>query len=100
MSLPLPETFLEEMKVMLGKEYEAYLDSFKRPSCRGLRVNTLKWTAEECQKRVPAKLTPVPWILNGFFYEEEERLSKDPYYFAGLYYLQEPSAMMPASVLL
>lgn len=99
MSLPLPETFLEEMKEMLGKEYEAYLDSFKRPSCRGLRVNTLKWTAGECQKRVPAKLTPVPWILNGFFYEEEERLSKDPYYFAGLYYLQEPSAMTPASLL-
>ena len=46
----------------------------------------------------PFEITPVPWTDNGFYYDGE-RLSpaKHPYYSAGLYYLQEPSAMTPAS---
>ena len=89
---------------MLGQEYEAYLDSFKEPSGPGLRVNTLKWTSEECKGRmedmgISGLLEPIPWISNGFFYGQEERMAKNPYYYAGLYYLQEPSAMTPASVL-
>ena len=39
----------------------------------------------------------VPWISNGYFYEAEDAPGKHPFYSAGLYYLQEPSAMTPAS---
>ena len=39
----------------------------------------------------------VPWISNGYFYEAEDAPAKHPFYSAGLYYLQEPSAMTPAS---
>ena len=95
----LPEEFKREMEDMLGGEYEAYLESFGRPVSRGLRVNTLKWDRLECMEKLPCKTEPVPWIANGLFYEDEVRLSRDPYYFAGLYYLQEPSAMTPASLL-
>lgn len=87
------------MKELLGDEYNDYLNSFDVPRIYGLRANTRKWTPEECRSRIQTALTPVPWISNGFFYEEEARMSKDPYYYAGLYYLQEPSAMTPASVL-
>ena len=42
-------------------------------------------------------LTPVPWISNGFYYDGSVyQPAKHPYYYAGLYYLQEPSAMTPA----
>ena len=50
-------------------------------------------------KLSPFHLEPVPWCSNGFYYEESEQPAKHPYYYAGLYYIQEPSAMTPASVL-
>ena len=95
----LPEEFLEEMRDILGSEYEQYLDSFERPAVRGLRVNTLKWTREACMEKLPCRTEKVPWIPNGLFCDGDVRLSKDPYYYGGLYYLQEPSAMTPASLL-
>ena len=98
MKIQLPETFTASMKDLLGDEYQAYLDSFEEPRIYGLRVNTLKWTPEQCCQ-VYGDFQQVPWIANGLLYPEERRMAKDPYYYAGLYYLQEPSAMTPASVL-
>ena len=98
MKIQLPETFTASMKDLLGDEYQAYLDSFEEPRIYGLRVNTLKWTPEQC-RQVYGDFQEVPWIANGLLYPEERRMAKDPYYYAGLYYLQEPSAMTPASVL-
>lgn len=98
----LPDGFLNMMQGLLGQEYQAYLDSFEDRRLYGLRVNTMKLTAErlrELLEREVPSLTPIPWIANGFYYEEECRLSKHPCYYAGLYYLQEPSAMTPASIL-
>ncbi len=95
----LPEQFKEEMKALLGEDFQAYLDSFGRPAPGGLRVNTLKWTPEEAAERLPALRGPVPWCGSGFYYDGTERISRHPYYYAGLYYLQEPSAMAPARIL-
>src|SRR5690606_27339589 len=39
------------------------------------------------------KLEPVPWAPEGFYYDEKDRPGKHPYHEAGLYYIQEPSAM-------
>lgn len=96
----ISEEFLNRMKDLLGEEeYEAYLKSFDEERLYGLRINTLKITPEKFTNMTTLKLNPVPWIHNGFYYEGEERPAKDPYYYAGLYYLQEPSAMTPASLL-
>lgn len=97
----LPEKFIEEMKALLETEEELgqYMASFEEPQSCGLRVNTLRWNRDECRQQLPCSTTPVPWIPNGLFYDGSVRLSRDPYYYAGLYYLQEPSAMTPASVL-
>lgn len=45
------------------------------------------------------RLTPVPWAENGFYYEAEDAPGKHPYHEAGVYYIQEPSAMAPAGLL-
>lgn len=96
----ISEEFLQRMNDLLGEEeYEAYLKSFDEERLYGLRVNTLKITPEQFTKMTTRKRTPVPWTDNGFYYDGEERPAKDPYYYAGLYYLQEPSAMTPASLL-
>ena len=93
----LPSTFLARMKDMLGEEYPAFLNSYDSLRKFGLRVNTLKLSAQEFAKTAPFDLTPIPWVSNGFFYGKEDRPSRHPFYPAGLYYLQEPSAMTPSS---
>ena len=95
----LPEAFLCRMKEMLGNEYEAFLESYTRPRTFGLRLNTAKISAAEFEKIVPFPVTPIPWVKNAYFYPADVRPSRCPLYQAGLYYLQEPSAMTPASCL-
>lgn len=92
----LPEQYINKMKELLGDEFDAYIESFHAQRVYGLRVNTQKISVEDFLKISPFKLTPVPWIPNGFYYSEDEKPAKHPYYYAGLYYLQEPSAMTPA----
>lgn len=97
--MKLPGEFLQRMGKMLGTEYGAFLKSYEEPRKFGLRVNTAKISVEEFQKLAPFHLTPIPWIPNGFYYEREDDPARHPFYYAGLYYLQEPSAMTPATVL-
>lgn len=99
MAVQLPEQFLENMKELLGADYEAFLDSEQSLSFRGLRVNTSRMEAEKFEEISPFPLRPVPWTKNGFYVGEGAEPSRHPYYAAGLYYLQEPSAMAPAACL-
>ena len=96
----LPEEFLDRMKTMLGDDFQAFLNSYQQPRTFGLRVNTAKISCEEFEKIVPFPISPIPWIPDGYFYPEDVRPSKCAFYQAGLYYLQEPSAMTPVSRLL
>ena len=102
----LPSVYLDDMKKILGSEYEAFLDSYSRPCRKALRINTLKLGvrdaaafAEEFGRETGFHLTPVPWTQNGFYFEEEDQPSRHSFYSAGLYYLQEASAMAPAQIL-
>ncbi|MDD7078679.1 MAG: RsmB/NOP family class I SAM-dependent RNA methyltransferase [Lachnospiraceae bacterium] len=97
--MELPQEFLERMERMLGEEYEEFLRTYEEPRKFGLRVNTLKISVDEFVKLAPFHLTPIPWIDNGFYYEREDDPARHPFYYAGLYYLQEPSAMTPANIL-
>ncbi|MGN0155270.1 MAG: RsmF rRNA methyltransferase first C-terminal domain-containing protein [Lachnospiraceae bacterium] len=97
--MDLPVAFEQKMKDMLGPDYENYLASFECEAHQGLRVNTSKISVEDFLKISPYTLKPVPWCPNGFYYEKTEKPAKHPFYFAGLYYIQEPSAMTTASLL-
>ena len=96
----LPEEFLNRMNNMLGDDFQAFLNSYQQPRTFGLRVNTAKISCEEFEKIVPFPISSIPWIPGGYFYPENVRPSKCAFYQAGLYYLQEPSAMTPVSRLL
>lgn len=89
----LPDAFEQRMKRLLGDEYPAFRDALARPQARGLRVNPLKITPDAFAKQAPFTLTPVPWAQEGFFYPEQQRPGRHPWYDAGVYYIQEPSAM-------
>lgn len=94
-----PIEFTERMKTMLGGEYEAFLASYDRPKSQALRVNTLKGSREKFMETAPFSLRPVLWEKNGFYYEEDDRPGKHPYHEAGVYYIQEASAQVPAALL-
>ncbi|MDD6350776.1 MAG: RsmB/NOP family class I SAM-dependent RNA methyltransferase [Lachnospiraceae bacterium] len=99
MEITLPQAFLDRMKGMLGKDYEAFLASYDKPRHPALRVNPLKISPEDFQRLAPYDLEPVPWAVpNGFYYDPEARPGKSPYHEAGLYYIQEPSAMAVAAL--
>ena len=93
----LPERFVQRMKSLLSDEWDSFFMEARQVRQYGLRVNTLKISAEEFERIAPFHLTPVPWTEDGFYYEREDEPARHPFYGAGLYYLQEPSAMTPAS---
>lgn len=89
----LPEKFLQRMKERLGEDYPAFLDSYEKPPYKGLRVNALKISVEDFAELAPFPLgSPTDWEPLGFYIEEGKAGSYKEH-FAGLYYLQEPSAM-------
>mgnify|MGYP000053629823 CR=1 FL=1 len=95
--MELPSEFTKRMEALLGEEYPSFLECYGKEKKQGLRVNTAKISTEEFLKITPFQLTPIPWVENGFFYRKEDPVTKHPHYYAGLYYIQEPSAMVPAS---
>jgi NOL1/NOP2/sun family putative RNA methylase len=99
-TMKIPEEFKHKMRSLLGEdEYKEFMESYAGPRHYGLRVNTLKTDVESFLKLSPFKLKPVPWTSDGFYYAEGESPGKHPYYHAGLYYIQEPSAMFPGEIL-
>ncbi len=91
--MKLPEQFEERMKKLLGDEYPAFAASYDSAPYQGLRVNTCKITVEEFTRISPFSLRAVPWTQEGFYYSAADRPGKHPWHEAGLYYIQEPSAM-------
>ncbi len=99
MKHPLPEPFLSKQQALLGAEYPNFIRTYEFPASRGLRVNTLKVETKRFIHEVPFTLCPIPWIEEGFYYSHEDRPGKHPYHAAGVYYIQEPSAMAVVEVL-
>lgn len=98
----LPESYIKQMKEMLGAEARTFLESYTQPRTFGLRINPLKLGEDEAMIGVLRErfgLEPVPWCPTGYYYAEESRPGKHPYHQAGLYYLQEPSAMSAVELL-
>lgn len=96
----LPEAFQQRMQSQLGTEYDAFLRALGGERHRALRVNPLKGGAlprarERFLALSPWQLEPVPWEENGFYYAQDGP-GRHAYHEAGVYYIQEPSAMAPA----
>lgn len=96
----LPQEFLNRMEQMLGAEYPAFLESYEKEKQQSLRINPMKGETEQIKKQLPFSLSPVPWESHGFFYGREDAPGRHPYHEAGVYYIQEPSAMAPVSYLM
>ena len=91
----LPQAFLSQMAAQLKGEMAAFLRTYDEPYQRGLRVNPWKRPTrlpDDCGARVP-------WEENGHYLALTSTAGADVLHEAGAWYLQEPSAMLPAAVL-
>ena len=95
----LPIDFVNRMKEMLGEEYPAFEAGYEKPGFHALRFNPLKGEKAEFLEKARFTMCPVPWEENGYYYETEDAPGKHPFHEAGVYYIQEPSAMAPVPFL-
>lgn len=91
----LPAEFENRMRGILKGDFGKFAESYSKPAEKGIRVNTLKITVEDFKKISPFNLEQVPWEESGF-YVTAEYPGKTVQHAAGLYYVQEPSALSPA----
>ncbi len=106
----LPKEFLERMENLFSdKEYTEFIDAFDTEDERfhAFRLNKSKCRSKEelfdaLNAKEAAKnnvFSKVAWEETGFYYDENVAPGKHPYHEAGLYYIQEPSAMAPVHFL-
>ena len=97
----LPIDYINRMKEDLGENFEKFIDTYDERAYKGLRVNTLKNSVERFFEVNPWNIgvkDGIAWCPEGFYFEEKDSdavlpQGKHPYHAAGVYYIQEPSAM-------
>ena len=110
MKTQLPIEYTNRMRELLGDEYDDFIKSYEDDNYHGLRFNMLKLKSEFCkdghmsgtidftraysQMAKQSELRRIPWCETGYYYDEDSRPGRHPYHAAGVYYIQEPSAMI------
>ena len=102
--ISLPEEFSKRMKIRLGQEWEAFLEACSLPPKRGLRLNLQK---VEANPDFPLEKWKDNWKLEALVKDSTReylcdekylqsigvQIGHNAYHEAGLYYIQDPSAM-------
>lgn len=93
----LPDLFVHRMQTLLGSEAQDLIQALGEANQAGLRVNTNKLSPQAFLASTDLSLEPIDWLESGFLLNKSGA-GKHPFHAAGLYYLQEPSAMSVAEV--
>lgn len=98
---PIPENFYEKFRGLMPEfEVRAFFNALEQQPISGIRSNSLKCLPEEFVRVAPFVLgEQIPWCREAFYLPEGQKAGTHPYHLAGLYYLQDPSAMVPAEIL-
>ncbi len=100
MTIPLlPTEYARRIADQLGDAAQAYFDALAQPPVRGLRCNLLKMPDAPLATLAEGLQAPVPWAAGSYYLSLESGAGLHPLHEAGAYYLQEPSAMLPATLL-
>lgn len=93
----LPEVYKNQMKELLGDDYDRYIDALNKDSVRGLRVNKVKTSVQEFLKTsdISKKLTELGFTDDGFILDDEDKIGNTVEHLTGQIYIQEPSSMVP-----
>ncbi|MCD5380767.1 NOL1/NOP2/sun family putative RNA methylase [Candidatus Gracilibacteria bacterium] len=98
--------FIKRYEPLFSKdEFSSFLEYCIKPLRKSIRVNTLRISLKDFEKRAIKNnwvLEQIPYVENGYFItwdHKNEALGKSIEYFAGLFYIQETSSMIPPIVL-
>ena len=95
----LPQDFKDKMEILMGEESDDLFRSYEQQGSKGIRTNTLKLAPEKLSGKLPFETQKVTWCQEGFYIDDAVRPGKNPYYYCGLYYVQEPTAMAAVEAL-
>jgi NOL1/NOP2/sun family putative RNA methylase len=90
----LPIEFQQRMKNLLGDEYNDFLMSYEEKPVRAFRVNTDKISLEDFSKLNIFSSEKISYVENGFYFDYDG-IGNHSYHHAGMFYIQEPAAMVP-----
>lgn len=94
----LPDAYTQRMKALLGGDFDAYMASFDARPQRGLHVNQAVISLEDFNALAGIDAQMLPFYRGGYTFDEEG-MGNHPYHHAGIFYIQEPSAMSPVASL-
>lgn len=97
----LPIQFLNQMQELLSDEdYNQFLADSQKDPYRGIRVNTLKSSADNVLKHLPFAGDKTPFCDKGYYIPfDTKSIGDEPFHHAGAFYVQEPSATSAVTVL-
>lgn len=96
--LKLPEKYTERMKALLGSEFNDHINSLCLPPVKGFHVNTDKISLSHFEVLNIFGNEGLPFSDSGY-YLNYDGAGNHPYHHAGMLYIQEPAAMIPAECL-
>lgn len=91
------EQFDARMKSLLKGEYDDFKKALLEKPVKGLYLNRNKKNVERVLDQNYVEHHPI--VENGYLYDENYHPGRSAYFLAGLYYIQEPSAMLVADAL-
>ncbi len=94
--IPLPEAFVRRVGEQLGEELPSFLSAMEQAPVRGIRMNPFRKGGDEPFRDAGEK---IPWARTGWELPADSRAGATIAHEAGSFYLQEPSAMIPAGVM-
>ena len=111
--MKLPEKFVLEADSFFARHSEVpsegFYESFDKTPLHGVRLSRSKTVPSEHEmllRQIDPSCTapdPVEWCEGGYYLSEDSddtrKTGRNPLYHAGVFYPQEPSAMLPAQVL-
>ncbi len=111
--MKLPEKFIKETDSFFARHpevpSEGFYESFDKIPLHGVRFSRTKTVPSQHEGLIKhidptfTALDPVEWCEGGYYLSEDtddtRKTGRNPLYHAGVFYPQEPSAMLPAQVL-
>ncbi|GAA0772409.1 RsmB/NOP family class I SAM-dependent RNA methyltransferase [Clostridium subterminale] len=94
----VPKEFEARMKMLLKDKYPLFINEvIEKDNVRGLRVNKNKISVEKFLELNPYNLEKIKYNDDGFYLLEDIQMGGEPCHQAGMFYMQEPSAMIPVN---
>lgn len=97
--MEINQTFLLNMKNLLGTDYQNYVDSFSDASKRGMRVNQNYINYRDFEKCFEYPLKKIEGFDGLYTLETDKKIGNSVYHHSGMIYFQEPSSMLASIAL-